>query len=155
MAANQASIGLQGARLLREQKRVASELDRRVAQRTTELAAANVELRKEIADRKHAEQDLRSSEEKHRLVVETANDAVVSMDDNGAIQFGAASAAGLDAIGAAEIGEHSAHAGRCRPGAHFGNVAANWLDDRRTERSGESSWIAADHPDLQDAKARN
>jgi PAS domain S-box-containing protein len=87
VAANQASIGLQGARLLSEQRRVASELDRRVAQRTAELAAANEELRKEIADRKHAEEDLRSSEEKHRLVVETANDAVVSMDDNGTIQF--------------------------------------------------------------------
>ncbi len=87
VAANQASIVLQGARLLSGQKRVASELDRRVAQRTAELAAANEELRKEIADRKHAEEDLRSSEEKHRLVVETANDAVVSMDDHGTIQF--------------------------------------------------------------------
>jgi PAS domain S-box-containing protein len=87
VAANQASIGLQGARLLSEQKRVTRELDQRVAQRTAELAAANQELRTEIADRKHAEEDLRSSEEKHRLVVETANDAVVSMADNGTIQF--------------------------------------------------------------------
>ena len=85
VAANQASIGLQEARLRSEQKRVASELDRRVAQRTTELAAANEELRKEIADRKHAEEDLRSSEEKHRVIVEAANDAVVSMDERGAI----------------------------------------------------------------------
>ena len=85
VAANQASIGLQEARLRSEQKRVASELDLRVAQRTTELAAANEELRKEIADRKHAEEDLRSSEEKHRVIVEAANDAVVSMDEKGAI----------------------------------------------------------------------
>ena len=85
VAANQASIGLQEARLRSEQKRVASELDRRVAQRTTELAAVNEELRKEIADRKHAEEDLRSSEEKHRVIVEAANDAVVSMDERGAI----------------------------------------------------------------------
>src|ERR1700761_1340343 len=40
VAANQASIGLQEARFRSEQKGVASELDRRVAQRTTELAAA-------------------------------------------------------------------------------------------------------------------
>jgi PAS domain S-box-containing protein len=85
VAANQASIGLQEARLRSEQKRVASELDRRVAQRTTELAAANEELRKEIANRKHAEDHLRSSEEEHRVIVETANDAVVSMDETGAI----------------------------------------------------------------------
>jgi PAS domain S-box-containing protein len=85
VAANQASIGLQEARLRSEQKRVASELDRRVALRTTELAAANEELRKEIANRKHAEDDLKSSEEKHRVIVETANDAVVSMDETGTI----------------------------------------------------------------------
>jgi PAS domain S-box-containing protein len=85
VAANQASIGLQEARLRSEQKRVASELDLRVAQRTTELAAANEELRKEIADRKHAEEDQRSSEEKHRVIVEAANDAVVSMDERGVI----------------------------------------------------------------------
>jgi PAS domain S-box-containing protein len=85
VAANQASIGLQEARLRSEQKRVASELDRRVAQRTTELAAANEELRKQITTRKHAEEDLRSSEEKHRVIVEAAHDVVVSMDEKGAI----------------------------------------------------------------------
>src|SRR5579871_1592290 len=87
VAANQAAIGLQGARLLSEQKGLASGLDRRVAQRTAELATANEELRKEIADRRQAEEGLKTSEEKHRLVVETANDAVVSMDDDGIIQF--------------------------------------------------------------------
>src|ERR1700678_2521495 len=85
VAANQTSIGLQEARLRSEQKGVASQLDRRVAQRTAELAAANEELRKEIANRKHAEEDLRASEERHRVIVETANDAVVSMDETGAI----------------------------------------------------------------------
>src|ERR1700733_7139368 len=85
VAANQASIALQEAWLRSEQKRVAGKLDRRVAQRTTELAAANEELRKEMADRKHAEEDLRTSEEMHRVIVEAANDAVISMDENGAI----------------------------------------------------------------------
>ncbi len=87
VAANQASIGLQEARLRAEQKRIASELDRRVAQRTMELAATNEELLKEIADRKHVEEDLRSSEEKHRVIIEAANDAVVGMDERGAILF--------------------------------------------------------------------
>jgi len=41
VAANQAAIGLQQALLLSEQKRVASELDRIVSQRTAQLAAAN------------------------------------------------------------------------------------------------------------------
>jgi hypothetical protein len=41
VAANQAAIGLQQARLLSEQRRVAQELDERVAQRIGELARAN------------------------------------------------------------------------------------------------------------------
>src|SRR5580698_2447211 len=48
VAANQASIGLQEARLLSEQKRIANELDQRVAQRTAELAAANAELQLQV-----------------------------------------------------------------------------------------------------------
>jgi PAS domain S-box-containing protein len=40
VAANQASIGLQEARLRSQQKRIADELDQQVAQRTAELAAA-------------------------------------------------------------------------------------------------------------------
>src|SRR5438876_8123562 len=61
LAANQAVIGLQEARLLSEQKRVAEELDQSVAQRTSQLLAANEELQKEIAERKRAEENLRGS----------------------------------------------------------------------------------------------
>jgi PAS domain S-box-containing protein len=85
VAANQASMGLQEARLRSEQKQVTRELDRRVAQRTAELAAANEELRKQMADRQHAEEELISSEAKHRVIVEAANDVVVSMDERGTI----------------------------------------------------------------------
>ncbi len=85
VAANQTGVGLQQALLLEEQKRVATELDRRVAQRTAELAAANEVLRTEIAERKRAEQELKRSEARHRLVVEAASDAVISIDEHGMI----------------------------------------------------------------------
>ncbi|HSU61690.1 MAG TPA: hypothetical protein VLI55_20440 [Bryobacteraceae bacterium] len=62
VAANQAAMGLQHARLLSEQKRVARELDRRVAQRTAELAKANEELRNEIIERRLTEEKLRHEE---------------------------------------------------------------------------------------------
>jgi PAS domain S-box-containing protein len=85
VAANQLAIMLQQAQLLGEQRRVARELDERVALRTAELAAANQELRKEIAERERAQDELTRSEERHRVVVETANDAVISMDESGVI----------------------------------------------------------------------
>jgi C4-dicarboxylate-specific signal transduction histidine kinase len=62
IAANQALIGLQQGRLLTEQKRVADELDQSVAQRTAELGAANEVLRKEVAERRRAEEALKRSE---------------------------------------------------------------------------------------------
>src|SRR5262249_41268256 len=46
VAANQAAVVLQQARLLSEQKRVSTELDERLAQQTAELATAKDELAK-------------------------------------------------------------------------------------------------------------
>jgi PAS domain S-box-containing protein len=53
VAANQAAIGLHEARLLSQQKRVATELDRRVAERTRELAATNEELQLQVGLLQH------------------------------------------------------------------------------------------------------
>ena len=85
VAANQASVGLQGARLLSEQKHIASELDRRVTHRTAELAAASEELRKEIAEHNRAEEAFRRVEQQARAIVDSALDAVVVMDAEGNI----------------------------------------------------------------------
>ncbi len=49
IAANEMMIGLQGAQLLAKQRRLADELDRRVALRTRELAAANEDLLLRVA----------------------------------------------------------------------------------------------------------
>ena len=48
VAANQTALALQQALRLSEQRRVAAELERRVAERTTELAEANEELRLQV-----------------------------------------------------------------------------------------------------------
>jgi PAS domain S-box-containing protein len=87
VAANQGTIGLEEARLRNEQKRVAGELDRRVAQRTKELAEANEELRKEIAERKLAEErllqedkDLKSSEAHKAAILNSSLDCVIAVD---------------------------------------------------------------------------
>ena len=71
VAANQAAIGLHEARLLSEQKHLSRELDQRVEQRTRELAAANEELKKEVTERKRAEDAIRASERDLNHIINT------------------------------------------------------------------------------------
>ena len=92
VAANQASIGLQEARLLSHQKRVASELDQRVVQRTAELATANEELKKELAERRlveerlgQEERELTRSEARKAAILESALDCIATIDHEGCI----------------------------------------------------------------------
>jgi len=87
VAANQAVIGLHEARLLMEQTRVASELDRRVAQRTAELAAANEALRKEVAERRRAEEALAASEHNLRLVFDRIPGLVALLTSAGDVEL--------------------------------------------------------------------
>ena len=92
IAANQAAIGLQESSILDAHKRVASELDHRVAQRTAELAATNQELRKEIAEResveerlRHEERELTRSEAYKAAILDSSLDCIVAMDHEGCI----------------------------------------------------------------------
>jgi PAS domain S-box-containing protein len=80
VAANQAAIGLREASLLRE-------LDQRVAERTSELAAANEELIREIADRKRAEEALLERELNLRQITETIPEMLWSATPEGAIDY--------------------------------------------------------------------
>ena len=90
VAANQAVIGLQEARLLSQQRHVAEELDGQVAQRTSELAAANEELKKQLAERRRVEerlgqeeQELKHSEVRKAAIVDSALDCIVTIDQKG------------------------------------------------------------------------
>ncbi len=92
VAANLTTIGLREARLRSEQNRAADELDRRVVQRTSELAAANEELKKEIAERtlaearlRQEEKALRRSEARKAAIVNSALDCIVTIDHEGHI----------------------------------------------------------------------
>src|SRR5258705_413833 len=80
VAANQAGIGLQEARLLSEQKRAAEELEQRVLERTRQLTAVNEELRKEIIERKRADAELRESERRYRHIFQTAGVSIWEED---------------------------------------------------------------------------
>jgi PAS domain S-box-containing protein len=58
-----------------------NELERRVEERTAELANANQQLKKEILERKNIEEALRDSEEKFRSVVQTSLEGVCVVQD--------------------------------------------------------------------------
>ena len=87
VAANQAAIGLREARLRSDQKRLTTELDQRVARRTAELTAANQGLRKEVAERRRAEEHLRQSELNLRQMTETIPEMLWSATSDGAIDY--------------------------------------------------------------------
>ncbi|MGK7346317.1 MAG: PAS domain S-box protein [Candidatus Nitrospinota bacterium M3_3B_026] len=69
-----------------ELRKARDELEDRVKEATAELMAANEHLRLEVADRKRAEEALRESEEKYRVLIERANDGIVIIQD-GVIKY--------------------------------------------------------------------
>ena len=73
LTANEAAIELQEERLMSEQERVAKELDQRVAQRTRELAAANEDLKSELAQRKRAESLLSAEKRSLEMIAHGAS----------------------------------------------------------------------------------
>ncbi|MCB0156108.1 MAG: PAS domain S-box protein, partial [Anaerolineae bacterium] len=99
--AHQAAIAIENARLyqqaqqeIAERKRVEAELrayktelEVQVAARTTQLTQANQRLLQEIDERKQAERALRQSEEQYRKLVQTMNEGLVILDQNGVIIY--------------------------------------------------------------------
>jgi PAS domain S-box-containing protein len=66
-------------------REASEELEHRVQERTTELLEAMRRLEAEIVERARIEDEVRASEERTRLIVDTALDAVVTMDEAGTI----------------------------------------------------------------------
>ncbi len=69
-----------------ELQRHQAHLEKRIRERTGELTRTNRELQQEIAERRQVANALRESEEKYRLLVETANEAIFIAQD-GVIKF--------------------------------------------------------------------
>ncbi|HEU4455890.1 MAG TPA: hypothetical protein VFR81_22685, partial [Longimicrobium sp.] len=87
VAANQAAVGVQQARLLGGQVRLARALDGRVAERTRALAEANEKLRDEVAERRRAEEALSAGERRWRLIVDNIPGLVGLLDAAGGVEI--------------------------------------------------------------------
>jgi len=85
VAANQAAIGLQQA-LLSEQKRLAIDLDERVALRTTELAAASERLKKEAEEHRRSEAALHERERESRFIADSIPGLVATLTPTGEVE---------------------------------------------------------------------
>ena len=68
-------------------QRLNQELERRVADRTVQLEAVNQALRKEIAEREQAEEGVRRSEDRLRLVIDTIPQQIWSSPPDGSLDF--------------------------------------------------------------------
>jgi len=79
------------ARLLQvEREKVAAAnrgLEKRVDQRTAQLVKANKELREEISERKRTQEELKSSEEKYRTILENIEEGYYEVDLAGNFTF--------------------------------------------------------------------
>ncbi|KHE94129.1 MAG: PAS domain S-box protein [Candidatus Scalindua rubra] len=71
----------------RKLKELNEILEQRIVERTAELEMVNGELIRENEERRLVERTLRESEEKFRKISDTANDAIIMLDNDGKISY--------------------------------------------------------------------
>ena len=86
VAANQAALGLQQVRILREQDRIVNELNEHVVRRTGDLVAANEALQREVTERQRVEEALIESARESRLIVDTIPGLVATLTPAGDVE---------------------------------------------------------------------
>ncbi len=70
-----------------EIQRLNQDLERRVAERTSQLETVNQSLRKEVAERERAEESVRASEDRLRLVIDTIPQRIWSGAPDGSLDY--------------------------------------------------------------------
>ncbi|MGI9106093.1 MAG: ATP-binding protein [Pyrinomonadaceae bacterium] len=87
LVVNRCWESIERARAVRRQREAHDELERRVAERTTELLAAVSRLRAEVAERERAEATLQKEQEYLEATLENIEDGVVACDAGGVLTF--------------------------------------------------------------------
>ncbi|MCH8989631.1 MAG: CHASE domain-containing protein [Chloroflexi bacterium] len=108
--------------------RRAVAVERLVATRTVELYKSNQLLEEEISERQRTEEALRESEARHRSIVDTAADGIITIDESGTIESFNSAASKLFGYGPDEVIGKNVNTLMPEPyhGAHDGYLA-NYL----------------------------
>lgn len=85
-AAQIAGVAVERRLADRQLRRSHEELERRIAERTTHLEAANRRLEREVAERARVEASVRKNEEHYRTVVDAAGNVIICLSPEGRIQ---------------------------------------------------------------------
>jgi two-component system, sensor histidine kinase and response regulator len=138
-------------RMYRQLEESHDRLEKRVEERTTELAHINTELRRQMVDRERAEMELTKSEERYRDLVQNASDIIFTTDSQG--RFTYVNPVAVRITGYAEpeiIGKHFSEFVRADDreqtleffkGQARARMPVSYLEFPLVTKSGESIWV--------------